>query len=174
MSFSDVQKEILETAKESKKRTFSEATFNKLTSALANEPGYETKIVKNRGGELVEETIKPVADLRKSVIGGIAKSVGADDAAVEKAVAEYQFPATTPWYGFISESITEYGRADKAFHFLSKSDFDSTITMDEIPEQIKMNGAPGAPASEKKPVVYGKHVKMSCSSSCPKHLRKDQ
>ena len=174
MSFSDVRNEIFQSAKESKKRTFSEATFNKLTSALANEPGYETTVVKNRGGELVEEKVKPVAEFRKSVIGGVAKSVGADDAAVTKVVEEYQFPANTNWYGFISEAITEYTGADKAFHFPSKDDFDATLIMNEIPEQIKMNGAPGAPASEKKPVVYGKHRELKCSSSCPKHLRKDQ
>lgn len=174
MSFSDVRKEIFETAKESKKRTFSEATFNRLTSALANETDYETTVVKNRGGEQVEEKIKPVAEFRKSVIGGIAKSVGADDAAVNKAVEEYQFSANTNWYGFVSESITEYTRASKAFHFLPKKDFDATIIVNEVPEQIKMNGAPGAPASEKKPVVYGAHAEMKCSSSCPKHLRKDQ
>lgn len=174
MSFADVQKEIFDAAKESKKRTFSAGTFNKLTSALANEPGYTVKVVKNRGGEQIEEEIKPVADFRKTVIGGIAKSVGADDAAVSKAVDEYQFSPNTDWYGFISEAITEYTRADKAFHFLPKKDFDATIIMNQVPEQIKMNGAPGAPKDQKKPVVYGAHAEMKCSSSCPKHLRKDQ
>lgn len=174
MSFADVKKEILETAKESKKRTFSEATFNRLTSALANEADYTVKVMKNKGGELVEEEVKPIAGFRKSVIGGIAKSVGADDAAVKKAVDEYQFPVNTDWYGLVSESITEYTRAQKAFRCLPKRDFDGTIIMTEVPEEIKMNGAPGAPASEKKPVVYGAHMKLRAISSCPKHLRKDQ
>lgn len=174
MSFSDVKKEIFDAAKESKKKTFSEATFNKLTSALANETDYTVTVVKNKGGEQVEEEIKPIAEFRKAIIGGIAKSVGADQADVTKAVDEYQFAANTPWYGFVSESITAYGDADKVFHFLPKKDFDASLAMKEVPETIKLNGAPGAPKEDKKPVVYGAHREMKCQSSCPKHLRKDQ
>ena len=49
-SFSDVKKEIFDAAKASGKTSFSEGTFNKLTSALVNEPDYEVKVSKTRGG----------------------------------------------------------------------------------------------------------------------------
>lgn len=174
MSFSDVKKEIFEAAKTSGKTTFSESAFNKLTSALVNEPGYEVKVTKTKAGEVTEEVIKPIEGFRKSVIGGIASSVGADDAEVAKAINNYQFPASTPWYPVVSEAVTTSMEAGKAFTFLTKSDMQATLKIKEEKEAVKMVGAPGSNKDDKKPVLYGAHRRIKSESTCPKSLRKDK
>lgn len=174
MSFTDVKNEIFEAAKTSNKKTFSESAFNKLTSAMVNEPEYEVKVSKTKAGQLVEEVTHPIAEFRKSVIGGIAKSAGADDAEVAKMVDEYKFSANTPWYPVVSEAITASMEAGKAFTFIPKSDMNATLTLKEEKEVVKMVGAPGAPKDDKKPVVYGAHRRIKSASTCPKSLRKDK
>ena len=174
MSFAEVKKEIFDAAKASNKKTFSESAFNKLTSALVNEPDYEVKVAKTKGGEVTEEVITPIADFRKSIIGGIAKSAGADDAEVKKMVDEYKFASNTPWYPVVSEAITQSMEAGKAFTFIPKADMNATLTMKEEKEVIKMVGAPGSDKNDKKPVVYGAHRKIRSASTCPKALRKDK
>ena len=174
MSFSDVKNEIFNAAKASKKTSFSEGTFNKLTSALVNEPDYEVKVSKTKEGKQVEEVIKPVEAFRKAVVGGIAKSAGADGAEVDKLVNEYKFSATTPWYPIVSEAVTNSLEAGKSFTFIPKSDMNATLSMKEIKEEVKMIGAPGSSKDDKKPVIYGAHRRIKSASNCPKHLRMDK
>lgn len=175
MSFSEVKDEIFKQTQAGGKKTFSESTFNKLTSAMLNEVGYEAKTVKRtKDGEVKEEIIKPVDEFRSKVIGTIAKQAGVDKDETEKLIKEYKFPADTSWYPIVSESLTNSMEAGKSFVTLSKDDMVASLSMETIPEQVKMNGAPGAPESEKKPVVYGEHRRIKCSSGCPKWLRKGQ
>lgn len=175
MSFKEVKEEVLKQTQAGGKTTFSETTFNKLTSAMLNEVDYEVKTAKRtKDGEVKEETIKPVEEFRNKVIGTIAKQAGVDKDETEKLVKEYKFPADTPWYPIVSESLTNSMEAGKSFTALSKGDLVATLSMETIPEQVKMNGAPGAPESEKKPVVYGEHRRIKCTSGCPKWLRKGQ
>lgn len=174
MSFSEIKNEIFDASKASGKKTFSEGVFNKLTSALVNEKDYEVKVAKTRGGVQVEETIKPIEEFRKVVIGGIAKSAGADDAEVTKLVDEYKFGANVPWYPVVSEAITNSMEAGKSFTFIPKNDMNATLNMVDMKEEIKMVGAPGAAKDDKKPVLYGAHRRIKSASTCPKALRKDQ
>ena len=174
MSFSDVKKEIFDSAKKSGKTSFSEGTFNKLTSALVNEPDYEVKVSKSRDGKQVEEVIKPVEGFRKAVIGGIAKSAGADGAEVDKLVNDDKFAATVPWYPIVSEAVSNSLEAGKSFAFIPKDDLNAVLTMENIKEEVKMIGAPGSSKEDKKPVVYGAHRRIKSASRCPKHLRMDK
>ena len=173
MNFAETKKEIFDQSKAGGKRTFSEATFNKLTSAMANEVNYEVQVRKGvQDGKAVVETIKPVQEFRKKVIGGIAAQAGVDKDETEKLISEFKFSADTPWYPIVSESITNMMESGKSFASLPKADMNATFTMEDVPETIKMNGAPGAPESEKKPVVYAAHRRIKCNSTCPKYLRK--
>lgn len=175
MNFNETKQQIFEKAKESGKRTFSESTFNGLTSAMMNEPDYEVTVSKrSKDGTVTTDVIKPIADFREKVIGSIAKQAGVDKDETEKLVKEYKFSADTPWYPVVSEAVTNSLEAGKAFAIIPKNDMEATFSMQDVAEAIKMNGAPGAPESEKKPVVYGKHRVIKCSSGCPKHLRKSQ
>lgn len=174
-TFSEMKQEVLSQTQAGGKKTFSESTFNKLTSAMLNETGYEAKIVKrSKDGEVREEILKPVDEFRQKVIGTIAKQAGVDKDETEKLISEYKFPSDTPWYPVVSEALTNSMEAGKTFTALSKGDMVASFSMETISEQVKMNGAPGAPDSEKKPVVYGEHRRIKCSSGCPKWLRKGQ
>lgn len=174
MSFSEVKKEIFDSVEASKRTTFSESAFNRLTSALVNEAGYEVKVAKAKGDEVVEEIITPVAEFRKAVIGGIAKSAGADDAEVAKLVEKYKFASTTPWYPIVSEAITASMEAGKSFTFIPKADMRASLRMENKEEAIKMVGGPNTSKDEKVPTVYGAHRRIKCSSACPKNLRKNK
>lgn len=174
MTFNEVKADVLKKSTDSGKKTFSESTFNALTSALVNEPDYEVEVSKRSGGEVTTEKIKPIKEFREKIIGGIAKQAGVDKDEQEKLVNEYKFDANVNWYPIVSEAITNSLEAGKSFTTIPKDDMECTLTMQEVPEAIKMNGAPGAPESEKKPVLYGAHRVIKSSSGCPKHLRKDQ
>lgn len=173
MSFSDVKKEIFEAAVASKKSTFSERAFNQLTSAMVNEMGYQATIATSKKGDETEN-IEPVKEFRKSVIGGIAKSAGADDAEVNEMINNYKFSPNTPWYPIVSEAITNSMEAGKAFTMLPKADMNCTLKIEEKAEQVKMVGKPGTPENEKKPVLYGKFRKIVSTSTCPDSLKKTQ
>lgn len=173
MNFEETKKELFDESQKSGKTTFSKSAFNRLTSALVNEPEYTVNVVKIKDGTVFEEAQQPIKDFRKSVIGGIAKTAGADDAEVEKMVSDYKFSPDTPWYPVMSEALVNTLESGKSFSIQPRRDLEATFTLKEVEEQIKMNGAPGAPESEKKPVLYEKHRIIKCTSTCPKHLRKD-
>ena len=175
MTFAEVKKDILGKSTESGKKTFSESTFNTLTSAMLNEVNYEAEVSKRSGdGTVTTEVIKPVKEFRERIIGGIAKAAGVDKDEQEKLVNDYQFDSNTNWYPVMSEAIKNSLEAGKSFTFITKNDLECTLTMHEVDESIKMVGAPGASEKDKKPVLYGKHRTIKASSGCPRHLRKDQ
>ncbi len=173
MSFSDVKKEIFEAAVASGKNTFSEKAFNQLTSAMVNEMGYQATIATSKKGDETE-VIEPVKEFRKAVIGGIAKSAGADDAEVNELIDNYTFSPNTPWYPIVSEAITNSLEAKKAFTMLPKSDMNCTLKIVEKEEHVNMVGKPGTPEKDKKPVLYGRFRKIVSTSTCPDGLKKTQ
>lgn len=172
-TFDEVKKEILDAAKVSNKSTFSESAFNRLTSALVNEAGYQATIATSKKGDETE-TIEPVKEFRKSVIGGIAKSAGADDAEVASMIENYKFSPNTPWYPVVSEAITNSMEAGKSFTFLPKQDMNCTLKIETKKETVKLVGAPNTAKEDRKPVLYGQFRKITSTSTCPENLRKSQ
>ena len=152
----------------SQKKTFSRAYFDTLATALMNDPEYEKIELKQKNGELVNETTTPMADLRKAVIGSVAKAAGADAAEQERLVDEHTFP-TLPLYDFVESSVREYLSLGKKFTFARQEDFSGSLETTRVPAVIKEVHKPGS--TEKVKQRQGEHTKLKAKSTCPANLK---
>ena len=168
--FIEKKKEIKEKAAASNRKTFNEQEFNELATALINEPGYKTTISQTVKGEYSEKEIFPVKDLRKSIIGSVAKAAGCDTAEQAKLVDEHQF-STLPMYNYVAEVVEEYIDANKAFALLPKNDMRATIFIDPQAEEVKEVKSPKTQEVSKR--KYAAYRKVKVKSNCPQNLRSD-
>ena len=167
--FAEAKKKLTdEISASTQKKTFNETYFNVLSTAMLNDPGYEKVELKNKGGELKEEKSTPIADLRKSIIGSVAKSAGCDAAEQEKLINEHQFP-TLPMYDYVESSMREYLGLGKNFPFARQTDFQASLGMETVAATVKDVRVPGS--NETHPQKQGQHRKLKASSTCPKNLR---
>lgn len=166
--FSETKKRIM--AEAGSKKTFNESYFNELSTALINDPSYEAKGVAMKKGELVETTTTPVADLRKSLIGSVAKAAGCDASEQEKLVAEHQFPKLA-MYGYVDAAMKEYLSTGKKFTFSREANLQASIESTTQEACIKDVSAPGS--KEKKKQRQGEFVKYKVKSTCPDNLKED-
>ena len=168
MSFSERMKEIKE-GNTSTKKVFNEQTFNAVASALLNDPSYEEEVVVMKDGKLEKKTVNPIADLRKGIITGIAKSAGADSAETAKLVEEHQFSEKLPWHGYMASTLEQYMSLGKPVTLHKKEDMNASIYIEPQEECVKEVSAPGS--TDKMRVRYGAYRKVKVSSNCPNNLR---
>ena len=166
--FTEKKAEIAQAAKAASRITFNENDFNELGTALMNDADYTTKTSMISKDGVVETELNPVADLRKALIGSVAKAAGCDNDDQSRLVAEHQFPKL-PLHGFVSELIENYVDAGKAFQLNGKNDFKATITMEKQAEAVKENKSPQT--GEVKKTKYSAWRKMKVRSNCPSNLR---
>lgn len=171
--FADKQKEILGTVQEKSKggklkRTFSQSQFDTLGTALLNDPEFEDVVVSKQGNKYVEKKTQPVKELRKALIGSVAKAAGVDAAETQSLITGHEFP-TLPLYQYTASLLEGYLDAGKSFAFEKRSDLNATLTIDTVPEITKTTRKPG-PADPNAPVIttiMGEHRKVKVKSSCP-------
>lgn len=168
MTFSERRAAIKESAKASNRKTFNEAEFNDLCSALMNEPDYTVTVATTQKGQYSEKETHPVANLRKQIIGGILKDAGHDAAEQQKFIDEYKFGKLN-LYPVISEAIEVYMDCGKAFALQPKKDMRATISIDHQDEEVKEVKAPKTNDVSKK--RYGAYRKVKVKSTCPAHLK---
>lgn len=168
MSFTERLEKIKET-NTSTKKVFNEQLFNTVASALLNDPSYEEEVVVVKDGKTEKQTIKPIEDLRKGIITGIAKSAGVDSAETEKLVAEHQFSEKLPWHGYMASTLEQYMSLGKPIPLHKKEDMNASIFIENQEECVKEVSAPGS--TDKKRVRYGAYRKVKVSSNCPANLR---
>ena len=168
MTFSERRAAIKDAAKTSNRKTFNEAEFNELMSALMNEPDHTVTVATTQKGEYSEKETQPVAALRKAIIGGILKEAGHDTAEQQKYIDEYKF-GKLPLYPVVSEAIEVYMDCGKAFALQPKKDLRATISIDPQAEEIKEVKAPKTNDVSKK--RYGAYRKVKVKSTCPAHLK---
>ena len=167
--FAEAKKKLTdEISNSTQKKTFNETYFNVLSTAMMNDPGYEKTELKNKGGELVEEKTTPIADLRKSIIGSVAKSAGCDSAEQERLVNEHQFPVL-PMYDYVESAMREYLGLGKNFPFARQNDFQAALEMETVAATVKDVRVPGSNDTHKQ--RQGEHRKLKAKSTCPKNLR---
>ena len=161
-----VQAKEKETGK--KRTTFSESAFNNLATALMNDPDYEDVSVATKDGKPVNNTTKPVADLRKVMIGSVLKSAGVDAAETASLIASHEFP-TLPMYGYTAALVEGILDTGKGFAFPKRDDMECTLRMETIPETTKITAAPGKKGETRQTFtkVYGQHRRVKVKSSCP-------
>lgn len=170
-NFKDVKKKIIEDGLSSKK-TFSESLFNQLGTAILNDEGYERTVASMKDGELKEETVKPIGELRKQLIGSVAQAAGCDAAEQGKLVEEHQFP-TLSLYPFVDSTIKEYMKPDvgKRYVFGRENNIQASMEFVEQEACIKDVSAPGSTVSKKQ--RQGAYLKLKAKSTCPDNLRED-
>lgn len=167
--FSETKKRIHEECVNGKK-TFNENYFNEIATAIINDPDYEKEEVVTKKGEL--ETIKttPIKDLRKAIIGSVAKAAGSDSAEQEKLINEHQF-GRLPMYDYIDSTLQEYLSLGKKFQFGRKADFKASIEFTKQDAKVKQVKKPGE--TDSKPQRQGAHIKLKAKSTCPDNLKED-
>ena len=153
----------------SSKKVFNEQVFNKVASAILNDPSYEEEVIVTKDGQIEKKTIKPVEDLRKGIITGIAKAAGVDSAETAKLVDEHQFSEKLPWHGYMASTLEKYMSLGKPVPLHKKEDMNASIFIEPQEECVKEVSAPGS--TDKKRVRYGAYRKVKVSSNCPNNLR---
>lgn len=165
--FTEKRNEIKQSAMTSRKKTFNEAQFNELGTALINDPEYVSETVEVVDGEIVTKTSNPSADFRKAVIGSVAKKAGVDAAEAERLVSEHQFP-TLPLYGIVDETMTAYLESGKRYAFQKRNNLQASLIMESVAGEEKETTAPGT--NNKGIRITQEHNKIKAQSGCPSHL----
>lgn len=174
--FTEKKKQLVSSASTgSTKVTDNKQLFNELATAMLNDPDFEDVEQATKKGEVVENTTKPIAELRKKLIGSVAKAAGADTDETAKLVQSHEFP-TLPMYTFVADCIEEYCGAGKAFRFGKRKDLQGTIKIVTEEECTKEHNNPraaktGGPAKTKK--HYQQHRRYRVESKCPIALTSD-
>lgn len=150
--------------------THSESAFNNLATALLNDPDYQDVSVTKVDGKPEQKVTKPVADLRKVMIGSVLKDAGVDAAEAAKIIAEHEFP-TVPMYGYTAALLEEYLDTGKGFTFQKREDLEATLRMETVPEVTKVitNQFAGSDGNSKPTFtqVCGEHRRIRVKSTCP-------
>lgn len=169
--FAETKKKIMaECTKPGSKKTFNETYFNELATAMLNDAAYEKKEEKVKNGKLETDVTTPIADLRKSIIGSVAKSAGCDAAEQEKLIAEHQFPKL-PMYDYVEAAMREYLETGKKFQFARQKNFQASIETETIKATVKDVRRPGESATTKQ--RQGEYVKLKAKSTCPDNLKEN-
>jgi hypothetical protein len=170
--FAETKAKIIKECESSgNKKTFNEAYFNELGTALLNDPGYEKVEMKVKNGELVEVKSNPIADLRKSLIGSVAKASGCDAAEQEKLVADHQFPKL-PLYDYVESTVREYiVGTGKKFPFARQENMQASIEATTVKASIKEVRRPGD--AQKTKQRQGEFIKVKAKSTCPDNLKEN-
>lgn len=168
-SFAEKKKELMEASKSSRK-VFNVQNFNKLGTALINDPDYTATVAVTKDGAIETKETKPVADLRKKMIGDVLKAAGHDATEQEKFVNEYQY-STLPLHGVVSEMLTEYMSTGAPFAFTRKEDMKASILIEQQAEVIKEVKSPQTKEVKKK--KYSAYRKVKARSTCPANLKED-
>ena len=170
-TYMELVNEVKEELANGGKRSFSRELFNDLTQAYLNDVNNTTIVAKTKNGELVEEEINVPLDFRKMVMK-ILLDFGVDKQEAERILTnDYQFKDVSAIYEVASETILNYASTGKKFNFITKPDLQCSLIIEDYEEEVKMTKRPGADDSEAREVLYKKHRKAKCQSSCPDWLK---
>lgn len=150
------------------RKTWNRQEFNEIATAIMNDPDYTSVAYTVKGDDLVETQTKEVADLRKVMIGSVAKATGADSAEVTKLINEHEFP-TLPIAGVVADMITEYLETGKAFAFPRKKDLQGSIIIESKEETTKTKNVPNGSGTATS--HYAAHRVYKAKSKCPSNLK---
>lgn len=166
--FAEKKAELLKNQAENSKKVFNAQDFNELGTALLNDADYTVELSVKKNGDVTTKETTPVKDLRKKVIGGVAKAAGLDSSEQASLVDSYEFD-TLPLYGYVSELLEGYMSVGKPFTMQKKNDMQGSIYIETQPEEVKEVKSPQTGEVSKR--KYGQYRKVKVKSTCPTHLR---
>lgn len=169
--FAESKKKIMaECSQPGAKKTFNKSLFNEMATTLLNDAEYEKEEVVVKDGELKPVTSTPIADLRRQIIGSVAKSAGCDQQEQMKLIEEHQFPQLD-MYGYVDSLVQEYLSTGKKLVLSRKENFQASLETEVIKPGIKEVRRPGA--TEKTKQRQGEFIKLKAKSTCPDNLKQN-
>lgn len=157
---------------EKKALTFNREAFEDVVTSLINTPEYEvetaSKDAESETGYKVTTT-KPVAELRKSLEQFLIDA-GVDKAEAAHQAATAEIKKLNGIYEIFSEALYQYLKAGKKFNFVTKTDFQGSLELQENEETVKEYTNMQSPTKDKFKKREGKHSKVKASSKVPQWL----
>lgn len=152
-------------------RVFARGEFNKLVAALANDTNHETKVMKTKQGEKVEETTVPAAAFRKD-IHNVLLDFGVDKQEAEPMLTgEYQFKKLDGVYDLATNAIMDFAE-QRAFTFPSAPDMAGmNLVINHVEAHDQENNVVGSKTGEKVKSHVKAHRKGKLTSKTPSWLR---
>jgi hypothetical protein len=157
----------------SPKRTKNKKLFNEIGTALLNDPDYQDTVYSEHNGEPTMIQTTPVRDLRKTMIGGIAKDAGLDAAETAKLIENHQF-STLPLYPVVGDMIEEFLDTGRVFAFGRREDLQGSIYIEEIKEPTTRSSLVPKQPGVKVTSVYDEHRRYRVKSKCPDNRKHKQ
>lgn len=164
-----------------KMNRFNKKRFSDLLTALANDTEFTTEVARavNGGTESVVESVAVSKEFRKWLKKQVEKA-GVDKAESEKVLNadEFAIDDMNPFYDFFTTAMVEYMNAGNYFQLPTRSNFEATLYTKKVAEKTvtKESFTPGKKDERKSlgvfTTLYGEHMELGSSSSCPKFLKK--
>jgi hypothetical protein len=153
---------------------FNKKNFEKLMTAMLNDPKFTTKVAKAKQGEL--ETVEEIEVSKKmrKYFRKIIEKAGIDKAESERIMGDdFKFDNVDGWYEFIATAIYLYMQAGNRFDLLPKEDFKGSICMKRVKKSSKTSASHHPQTREYLgdfETTKEEHSELTCKSSCPKWL----
>ncbi len=165
--------EILKEVGDSSGR-FSKATFGKLLTAIANEPGFKAQVAEIKDGEFAGYADVAVGEKFRAWVRKVVEKAGVDT--TESAVVlsnGFAIPNCEWMYDFFAEAMYQYMANGGTFNLPKKEDFNASLKIAEIPasEAVKEVKRPGGESLGNFIVKDKPYKKLVASSGIPKYLR---
>lgn len=165
--------EILKEVGEGSSR-FSKATFGKLLTAIANEPGFTAQVAEIKGGEFAGYTEVAVGEKFRAWVRKVVEKAGVDTTESAVVLSDgFTIPNCDWMYDLFAEAMYLYMVNGGTFNMPKKEDFEGSLKIDsvdasEYDKEIKRPGGESLGMFHIKDKAYRKLV---ASSGIPKYLR---
>lgn len=165
--------EILKEVGEGSAR-FSKATFGKLLTAIANEPGFTAQVAEIKNGEFAGYTEVAVGEKFRSWVRKVVEKAGVDTTESAVVLSDgFVIPNCDWMYDLFAEAMYLYMVNGGTFNMPKKEDFEgslkiATVAAIESEKEIKK---PGGESMGTFLVKDKEYKKLVASSGIPKYLR---
>lgn len=165
--------EILKEVGEGSTR-FSKATFSKLLTAIANEPGFTAQVAEIKNGEFAGYTEVAVGEKFRAWVRKVVEKAGVDTTESAVVLSDgFTIPNCEWMYDLFAEAMYQYMVSGGTFNLPKKKDFEGSLKIATIPavEAVKEIKKPGGESMGNFLVKDQEYKKLVASSGIPKYLR---
>lgn len=155
-------------------KRFNKKEFNKLLTALMNDPEFTSEVARGKKGEINVKEILPTKEFRKWC-KKLLERVGLDSKEASVVLnKDFRFDSMEGLYEFFTEAMYLYMENGNKFDFLPKKDFKATLSVKKVKKSTNVSDV----YSPKDRKFLGKfettkeaHKVLTVKSSCPSYLK---
>lgn len=153
---------------------FSKATFGKLLTAIANEPGFKAQVAEIKDGQFAGYADVAVGEKFRSWVRKVVENAGVDTTESAVVLSDgFTIPSCEWMYDLFAEAMYLYMVNGGTFTMPKKEDFEgsmkiATVPSSEVTKEIKR---PGGESMGTFVVKDKEYKKLVASSGIPKYLR---